>query len=134
DAAKKSIASNAEMQVGTADKLVSLVGLMSVFGKRTFTANDYIRIPDVPGGLIIQFLTKSAAIAGQGLTSYEMTLPVPFPTAILCILSTINGGVGDPASASVSSNKNATNASFIGYVRSTIGGQTVNTGHIAIGY
>ncbi|EQA7425340.1 phage tail protein, partial [Yersinia enterocolitica] len=48
DAAKKGIATNAEMQVGTADKLVSLVGLMSIFGKRTFTANDYIRIPDVP--------------------------------------------------------------------------------------
>ncbi len=134
DAAKKSIASNAEMQVGTADKLVSLVGLMSVFGKRAFTTNDYIRIPDVPGGLIIQFLTKSAAITGQGLTSYEMTLPVPFPTATLCILSTVNGGVGDPASASVSSNKNAANTSFIGYVRSTIGGQAVSTGHIAIGY
>ncbi|EPI9093277.1 phage tail protein, partial [Yersinia enterocolitica] len=44
DAAKKGIATNAEMQVGTADKLVSLVGLISIFGKRTFTANDYIRI------------------------------------------------------------------------------------------
>ncbi|HHH0563853.1 TPA: phage tail protein, partial [Yersinia enterocolitica] len=52
DAAKKGIASNAEMQVGTADKLVSLIGLMSIFGKRDFTENDYIRIPDVPGGLI----------------------------------------------------------------------------------
>ncbi|HHQ9175231.1 TPA: hypothetical protein ACSWGN_004613, partial [Yersinia enterocolitica] len=57
DAAKKGIATNAEMQVGTADKLVSLVGLISIFGKRTFTANDYIRIPDVPGGFIVQFGT-----------------------------------------------------------------------------
>ncbi|WP_195765805.1 tail fiber protein, partial [Yersinia enterocolitica] len=32
DVAKKGIATNAEMQVGIADKLVSLVGLMSVFG------------------------------------------------------------------------------------------------------
>ncbi|HIE3658053.1 TPA: gp53-like domain-containing protein, partial [Yersinia enterocolitica] len=28
---------------------------MSLFSKRTFTTNDYIRIPDVPGGLIIQW-------------------------------------------------------------------------------
>ncbi|MCE3081402.1 phage tail protein, partial [Yersinia enterocolitica] len=44
DAAKKGIATNAEMQVGIADKLVSLVGLMSVFGKRSFANADYIRI------------------------------------------------------------------------------------------
>ncbi|MCE3066130.1 tail fiber protein, partial [Yersinia enterocolitica] len=44
DVAKKGIATNAEMQVGIADKLVSLVGLMSVFGKRSFANADYIRI------------------------------------------------------------------------------------------
>ncbi|EOV0774017.1 phage tail protein, partial [Yersinia enterocolitica] len=64
DAAKKGIATNAEMQVGTADKLVSLVGLISIFGKRTFTANDYIRIPDVPSGFIVQFGTATTLASG----------------------------------------------------------------------
>ncbi|MGE5078685.1 phage tail protein, partial [Yersinia enterocolitica] len=81
DAAKKGIATNAEMQVGTADKLVSLVGLISIFGKRTFTANDYIRIPDVPGGFIVQFGTAITLASGDVI----VTFPIPFPNKVLGI-------------------------------------------------
>ncbi|MFW5402851.1 phage tail protein, partial [Yersinia sp. 1252 StPb PI] len=43
------------MAAGTATNLLPTVAaVMSLFNKRTFTANDYIRIPDVPGGLIVQ--------------------------------------------------------------------------------
>lgn len=53
--------------------------LKQLFPKRAFSANDFIRIPDVPGGLIIQM--------GIG-TSYPdasviQTLPTPFPNGLL---------------------------------------------------
>ena len=53
--------------------------LKQLFPKRAFSANDFIRIPDVPGGLIIQM--------GVG-TSYPdasviQTLPTPFPNGLL---------------------------------------------------
>ncbi|MGE4920964.1 phage tail protein [Yersinia enterocolitica] len=84
DAAKKDIATNAEMQVGTADKLVSLIGLMSIFGKRDFTENDYIRIPDVPGGLIIQWCLVTNLLPNVAAVSpWSWTLPIPFPNKIL---------------------------------------------------
>ncbi|HHG9938762.1 TPA: phage tail protein [Yersinia enterocolitica] len=84
DAAKKGIATNAEMQVGTADKLVSLIGLMSIFGKRDFTENDYIRIPDVPGGLIIQWCLVTNLLPNVAAVSpWSWTLPIPFPNKIL---------------------------------------------------
>ena len=53
--------------------------LKQLFPKRAFSARDFIRIPDVPGGLIIQI--------GVG-TSYPdatviQTLPTPFPNGLL---------------------------------------------------
>ncbi|HGF6514345.1 TPA: phage tail protein [Yersinia enterocolitica] len=87
DAAKKGIASNTEMQVGTADKLVSLVGVMSLFGKRAFSENDYIRIPDVPGGLILQW-GRIAIPTTVGEKSAKITYPIQFPTAVFSITGT----------------------------------------------
>lgn len=53
--------------------------LKQLFPKRSFAANDFIRIPDVPGGLIIQF--------GIGMSypdiSVIQNLPTPFPNALL---------------------------------------------------
>ncbi|EON6395365.1 hypothetical protein ACBO62_004588, partial [Salmonella enterica] len=43
------LATNAEMATGTSSSLVpSVAAVMSVFSKRSFSANDYVRIPDVP--------------------------------------------------------------------------------------
>ncbi|HHL2559425.1 TPA: phage tail protein [Yersinia enterocolitica] len=99
DAAKKGIASNAEMQVGTADKLVSLIGLMSIFGKRDFTENDYIRIPDVPGGLIIQWCLVTNLLPNvAGVSAWSWTLPIPFPNRILGGAVT-TGGTATPLSS-----------------------------------
>ncbi|MGC5340841.1 hypothetical protein ACPXBC_30185, partial [Escherichia coli] len=51
------LATNAEMATGTSSSLVpSVAAVMSIFSKRSFSANDYVRIPDVPGGLIIQWV------------------------------------------------------------------------------
>ncbi|EMZ5861437.1 tail fiber protein [Yersinia enterocolitica] len=99
DAAKKGIATNAEMQVGTADKLVSLVGLISIFGKRTFTANDYIRIPDVPGGFIVQFGTATTLASGDALVIF----PIPFPNKVLGIHPSQNNSYINGAWAAYSS-------------------------------
>jgi hypothetical protein len=51
---------------------------MSVFSKRAFTSNDYIRIPDVSGGLIIQWGNINMT-AGQGVA----TFPIAFPNSFL---------------------------------------------------
>lgn len=131
DAAKKGIASNAEMQVGTADKLVSLVGLMSIFSKRIFSNADYIRIPDVPGGIIIQWFRKIGN-TGAVISTFDITLPVPFPTAHLLTCSCV-AATGVPLTGAVSSNpKN--NSVVTVYLQSSSGGQTLAGDFLVIGY
>ncbi|EKN4811560.1 TPA: phage tail protein, partial [Yersinia enterocolitica] len=126
--AKKGIASNAEMQVGTADKLVSLVGLMSVFGKRAFSENDYIRIPDVPGGLIIQWIKINNFPANAFQT---VTLPTAMPHQLLNVVSTMYYG-----SISVSAEANARVTDFtLTNFRAAAGlSYTTSQTFIAIGY
>lgn len=58
---------------------VSPAGLKVLFPKRSFAENDYIRIPDVPGGLIIQFGTGTSY---SGATNLQ-TLPTPFANQLL---------------------------------------------------
>lgn len=58
---------------------VSPAGLKVLFPKRSFAGNDYIRIPDVPGGLIIQFGTGTSY---SGATNLQ-TLPTPFANQLL---------------------------------------------------
>lgn len=76
-AAKLDVATNAQMQAGTATNLLpSVAAVMSLFSKRSFGQNDFIRIPDVPGGLIIQW-GKSSGADSTGLI--KVTLPTTFP-------------------------------------------------------
>ncbi|HHX9064586.1 TPA: gp53-like domain-containing protein [Yersinia enterocolitica] len=85
DAAKQGVATNAQMAVGTATNLLPTVAaVMSLFGKRNFTANDYIRIPDIPGGLIIQWCGGVTTTTGD--STQVVTFPIPFPGA-LCHLA-----------------------------------------------
>ncbi|EMX8411573.1 phage tail protein [Yersinia enterocolitica] len=128
DAAKKGIASNAEMQVGTADKLVSLVGLMSIFGKRTFTANDYMRFPDVPGGFILQFGTAVTSAAGDVV----VTFPVPFPNKILGVYPSQNNSYTNGAWASYAS-KSLASFALSGWTNATTR-IAIGIDYFAIGY
>ncbi|EQB9728355.1 phage tail protein [Yersinia enterocolitica] len=128
DAAKKGIASNAEMQVGTADKLVSLVGLMSVFGKKTFTTNDYIRFPDVPGGFILQFGTAVTSAAGDVI----VTFPVPFPNKILGVYPSQNNSYINGAWASYAS-KSLASFALSGWTNATTR-IAIGIDYLAIGY
>lgn len=85
DAAKQGVATNAQMAVGTATNLLPTVAaVMSLFGKRNFTTNDYIRIPDIPGGLIIQWCGGVTTTTGD--STQVVTFPIPFPGA-LCHLA-----------------------------------------------
>ncbi|CNJ46263.1 gp53-like domain-containing protein [Yersinia mollaretii] len=74
DAAKLGVATNAQMAAGTSTALLPTVAaVMSLFSKRSFGMNDYIRIPDVPGGLIIQMGSYTPAGGDQ-----TFNLPIAF--------------------------------------------------------
>ena len=85
EAAKQGVATNQQMQDGTATNLLpSVAAVMSLFSKRSFSTSDFIRIPDVPGGLIIQWGIMSTADA-NGLCSAN--LPIKFPVGPLAVPS-----------------------------------------------
>lgn len=74
------LATNAEMATGSSQSLVpSVSAVMSIFSKRSFSANDYVRIPDVPGGLIIQWVSGNASASGV----FFAQMPIPFPNKLL---------------------------------------------------
>lgn len=74
------LATNAEMATGTSSSLVpSVAAVMSIFSKRSFSANDYVRIPDVPCGLIIQWVSGNASANGV----FFAQMPIPFPNKLL---------------------------------------------------
>lgn len=84
------VATNAEVAAGIVDKLVNVPGLMSLFSKRSFTTNDYIRIPDVPGGLIVQWCGGVTTVTGD--SAQVVTFPIPFPTTLLNLSVTTIAG------------------------------------------
>ncbi|MGK4478595.1 phage tail protein [Yersinia enterocolitica] len=91
DAAKLGVATNVQMATGTSTLLLPTVAaVMSLFNKRSFTAADYIRIPDVPGGLIIQWIRGSTAGFSEGAFP-AITFPIPFPTACVFVTAGTQG-------------------------------------------
>ncbi|WP_420070716.1 gp53-like domain-containing protein [Yersinia sp. 1252 StPb PI] len=85
EASKQGVATNAQMATGTAKNLLpSVAAVMSMFSKRSFSENDFIRFPDVPGGLILQWASVTSGSGGDATWIY----PTPFPTARLAILGT----------------------------------------------
>ncbi|WP_249192921.1 phage tail protein [Yersinia sp. Marseille-Q3913] len=130
DAAKKGIASNAEMQVGTADKLVSLPGLMTLFGELELGVNDWVRIPDRPGGTIFQIFEKQAPY-GVGTWAYDVTFPVVFPNTCLHVFTGISA-TGVPLTAGTTCNIKS-NALATVYLQSSSGGQQIHGHYLAIG-
>ncbi|MGT3189846.1 gp53-like domain-containing protein [Yersinia enterocolitica] len=130
------VATNAEVAAGTVDKLINVPGLMSLFSRRSFTTADYIRIPDVPGGLIIQFgYVGPYLVNTQSSTSATITLPTPFPTAFLCGVTGVNGGL--PGSLSSTIDKPTGSAPFSSFIQrfaNTRTDQSVYSYWLAIGY
>lgn len=90
EAAKLGVATNSQMAAGTATNLLpSVAAVMSLFSKRNFATKDYIRIPDVPGGLIIQFGTSVISA-----TSGSLAFATPFPNSALAFVALKNGSDG----------------------------------------
>lgn len=65
--------------------VVALVG--GTFDVRAWGTNDYVRIPDKPGGLIIQWgmvgIAPSGPLVSSASSSVPVTWPITFPNAYL---------------------------------------------------
>lgn len=88
------IATAADIQSGTAKKMVDASGLKSFLPKRNFAANDFVRIPDVSGGLIIQWGAVLKSIP-EGVQN--VIFPTPFPNFSLMAMATpsnLSGNAG----------------------------------------
>ena len=81
EAGKRDVAAAADMTTG-GEKLPTASAVMSLFNKRNFGVNDYIRIPDVPGGLIIQW----GSVTMQNGTG-QVTFPVAFTKVLIRVLA-----------------------------------------------
>ncbi|AIN14343.1 bacteriophage tail fiber protein [Yersinia pseudotuberculosis] len=139
DAAKKGIATNAEMAAGTSTSLLPTVAaVMSLFSKRAFTSHDYIRIPDVLGGLIIQWgFTPNLLTNTIGVANWSHPLPIPFPTA--CIVgTTTTASTTSPltSAANLSGIPSVSGpvSTITGSVQNARNDQSVAIYYIAIGY
>lgn len=96
--------------------------------KRSFGVNDYIRIPDVPGGLVIQWCVTAPITNGGSVSG---TWPVTFPNSALSAVGTpIGSGVN------ISSSSVGLSISPGGYVAFDWGSIAFSAGVrlIAIGY
>ncbi|MGL5396498.1 MAG: gp53-like domain-containing protein [Shewanella sp.] len=90
------------LQVTAALAWVMGTGSDGMLPKRSFTSNDYIRIPDEPGGFIIQWGPIPAINQGGDVV---VTYPTPYPNACLatipvagsagCVNSILLGGGGN---------------------------------------
>lgn len=77
------IASAADITAGTANKLIDAYGLNAYFPARGFGAYGYIRIPNQPGGLILQWGQVPPIPAGGSLiVNYTMAFPGGFLAVI----------------------------------------------------
>ncbi|ECC1482188.1 hypothetical protein FNI83_16045 [Salmonella enterica subsp. salamae] len=72
------IATVADIQAGTASKLVDAEGLKKYLPTKAMQASGFIRIPDVPGGTIIQWGQVTGTI-NEG--TKNVVLPTPFPNS-----------------------------------------------------
>lgn len=79
---------------GTGDLLSfinnKIAGVLAQFGKRHFSGADYIRIPDVPGGLIIQWMSGPVSVA-ETVDYPVLAFPIAFPSACLMAFATTKG-------------------------------------------
>lgn len=79
------IANASEVTAGTSKKLIDAALLKAFLPQRSFQANDVIRIPDQPGGLMVQFGTLTG-VSGSDVISSTLTFPELFPNACLAVI------------------------------------------------
>ncbi|WP_240235167.1 gp53-like domain-containing protein [Escherichia coli] len=73
------IATAGEIQAGTPRKLIDAELLKQYLPAKALPPSGYVRIPDVPGGMIVQWGQVDAVIYEGGQI---VTLPTPFPNAV----------------------------------------------------
>ncbi|WP_262360450.1 gp53-like domain-containing protein [Citrobacter freundii complex sp. CFNIH2] len=86
EAAKLGVAKNSDMQTspGSVELLTTVAAVMSVLPTRAMSPTDYVRIPDKPGGLIIQWgITPIIPKASW----VDVTFPIPFPSSFLSLMA-----------------------------------------------
>lgn len=88
-----SISPNGTVDTATSSQyyaaLSSVIGtnLTAFLPKRVFAVNDFIRIPDVAGGLIIQWGTFITSSGGYT----NITFPTPFPNTVRAAVGNVSG-------------------------------------------
>ena len=98
------IANASDIAAGSANKLIDAYGLNSYFPSRRFGTSGYIRIPNQPGGLILQWGPIPVIPAGGHV---NVNYGFAFPEAYLVVIpiagsssgaanSVLSGGAGDP--------------------------------------
>ncbi|EEJ0027415.1 hypothetical protein Y657_002371 [Salmonella enterica subsp. enterica] len=124
------VATNADMQTGTSTTLLSTAaGVNSLFPKRTFSANDYIRIPDAAGGLIIQWGVATSLPTGTGIAT--ITYPTPFPNGPMSVMIT---RYFSAPSTTQQANPTVTNVTNTNFSLNIADSSSVNAMWIAIGH
>lgn len=73
------IASETDIQAGTPRKLIDAELLKKYLHAKALPGNGFIRIPDVPGGMIVQW-GQADVVMSEG--EQIVTLPTPFPNAV----------------------------------------------------
>lgn len=111
--------------VGACQTYDALLGLIAT--PKTFSLNDFVRIPNKPGGLILQWGVSTTSSGGL----VTITYPTIFPTRTAAFVATGNGGnntlianIGSPSSCTVQSVVSNTSAPS----------STVSFSWFAIGY
>lgn len=125
------IANNAEMAAGSSTILVPTVAaVMSLFSKRSFGGNNFIRIPDVPGGLIVQWGYATGLATGTAFS--PIAFPISFPVNPYMIVTQRAFG---SAAAGTQANPTVNNAvSQSGFSLNIADVTSVNAYWLAIGY
>lgn len=98
-----SVGSTVKLAVDGVDKgdLAFLADLIAFLPKRVFAGNDYIRIPDVPGGWIVQWADGvDATLAAGGIATQNISLPIQYPNALRLAFVTTKYGSGVTVTAS----------------------------------
>ncbi|MHA6633424.1 phage tail protein [Citrobacter farmeri] len=86
EAAKLGVAKNSDMQTspGSVELLTTVAAVMSVLPTRAMSPTDYVRIPDKPGGLVIQWGTTPIIPKASWV---DVTFPIPFPSSFLSLMA-----------------------------------------------
>lgn len=111
------------LEKGNFGQLLAAIRALSfgVLPKRDFNLNDLIRIPDMPGGLIVQWGTFTA------VTGQTIALNTPFPNKILAIFLEHGFSATGPASHSIGA------ASLTNFMVYHNVGQAIGFKYLAIG-